>query len=77
MPVSGCGRDQGLTLPPCGVQLLAQGREAAEAAMHGHRPGSLPFGTGLLGVYLLGVLMMGLFFSCSVLAVPQAVTDGN
>ena len=40
-------------------------------------PGSLPFGTGLLGVYLLGVLMMGLFFSCSVLAVPQAVTDGN
>jgi hypothetical protein len=37
MPVSGCGRDQGLTLPPCGVQLLAQGREAAEAAMHGHR----------------------------------------
>lgn len=36
MSVSGCGRDQGLALPPWGVQLLAQGREAEEAAMHGH-----------------------------------------
>lgn len=36
MSLSGCERDQGLTLPPRGVQLLAQGREAAEAVMHGH-----------------------------------------
>lgn len=36
MSVSGCARDQRLTLPPCGVQPLAQGGEAAEAAMHGH-----------------------------------------
>lgn len=75
MPVSGCGRDQGLILPPCGVQLLAQGREAAEAAMHGHCPREPAFDTHCCD--LLGVLMMGLFFICSMLAVPQAVTDGN
>lgn len=57
MSVSGCGRDQRLTLPPRGVQLVAQGGEAAEAAMHGRctrEPVTQP-----LDVYLLDILRVG------------------
>lgn len=63
MSVSGCERDQRLTLPPCGVQPLAQGGEAAEAAMHGlctREPPPQP-----LDVYLLDILRAGPSLICS------------
>lgn len=64
MSVSGCGRDQGLTLPR-GVQLLAHAWPLHQGAFPWHlTAGCVPVGYSHDGSFLY-------------LAVPQAVMDGN